>query len=53
MTVSKLVEGLSFKEECFKIFLRKLYCINITKINNQVLRTFVFPGVHINFQVAL
>lgn len=50
--IRKLVDALGFKDQYFKLFLRKRYCINISKFHNQILRPLVFPGVTINFQVA-
>lgn len=52
MKIRKLVDALGFKDQYFKLFLRKRYCINISKFHNQILRPLVFPGVTINFQVA-
>ena len=53
MTIRKFVDAPGFKRECFKIFLKRHQCINKTIFHNQILKTLIFPGVDINFQVAL
>ena len=48
MAICKFIDALGFKYECFKIWLRKLYCIYIIKFCNQILITLGVPWVDVN-----